>query len=142
MKNKRYIYILVGFLMLCNACLYSDNEIFYVEPIPDLPPVIDVRTNLDTIATPVVEDSLLVEYDISIQNGKLYFVEAWLPGRSIYESDTSHGSFWLYPHDVLTPGIDTLHLDIYYSSNTNSLADVTGYEALEVNLKYGILFKW
>ncbi len=142
MKKERHIHILAGFLMLCNACIYTDNEIFYVEPIPDAPPVIDVSTNLDTISDPTVEDSLLVVYDISIQNGELYFVDAWLPGRSVYESDTTHGSFWLYPHDALTPGIDTLYLDIYYSSNTNSLADIAGYEALEVNLKYGILFKW
>lgn len=122
--------------------MYSDYDQFYVEPIADDPPIITASTNLDSLANPLVDDSLEVIYDIDIQNGELYFLEARVGNFLIYDSDTTHGSFWLYPDDVNMPGIDTLSLLIYYSSNTNSLGDVLGIEYLNTSLKYAINFKW
>jgi hypothetical protein len=37
-------------------------------------------------------------------------------------------------------GVDTLQLEIYYSTNSNSLADRVGYEARAARLKYPLYF--
>jgi hypothetical protein len=142
MFRSLHILILLVTASFFHGCLYSDDEVYYVEPEADDPPIISVTTNLDTITNPTVVDSLLVLYDIDIQNGDLYFVEAAVANQVVYESDTTQGSFWLYDDHVQLPGIETLYIDIYYSSNTNSLADVVGFEALQINLEYEIDFTW
>ena len=142
MSKKIHILLLLGIIALINACLYTEAGIYEVEPIPDDPPVISVTTNLDTMNNPRLTDSLEVVYDIVIQNGDLYYVDALVGNLPVYDSDTSNGSFWLYPYHVQFPGVDTLYIDIFYSSNTNSLGDIAGVEALDVNLKYAIYFDW
>jgi len=142
MKNKKLIIFFLSIVSLNTACVYSDYGNYFVEPIADDPPIIFVSTNLDTMYQPVVSDSLEVIYEVDIQNGDVYFVDAWVGGSRVYESDTTQASFWLYPDDAQIPGIDTLWLDIYYSTNSNSLADALELEALEFNLKYAIDFIW
>jgi len=142
MFTRRLILLLIGSICMLSACTYSDFGSHLVEPIADDPPVIAATTNLDTLINPEVSDSLLVIYDIAIQNGELYYLDASVSNFQVYDSDTAQGSFWLYPDDAQLPGIDTLKLAIYYSSNSNSLADVLGIEALNLSLKYAIDFKW
>jgi len=122
------------------ACTYSEDDIYRVDPLPGDPPVVLATTNLDTINDLIAADSLEVAYEISIQNGELYFLDAWVGNNVVHESDTTSGSFWIYSLDAEIPGIDTLRLMIYYSSNTNSLADLFGIEALNLELKYAIDF--
>lgn len=125
---------------IVSACVYSDFDQYFVEPIADEPPVISTTTNLDTMYNPEVIDSLEVIYDIDIQNGELYYLDATVGNYQVYDSDTTQGSFWLFPDDAQLPGIDTLKMKIYYSSNTNSLADVLGIEALNTRIEYAINF--
>lgn len=142
MAKRIFITGIITLIALIHGCMYSDYGHYYVEPLADDPPIIVASTNLDTIYNPEVEDSLEVIYDIDIQNGELYYLDALVMERWVYDSDTTHGSFWLYPDDVQMPGIDTLIIDIGYSSNTNTLGDVLGIEAREIQLKYAIDFKW
>jgi len=140
MFTQRLIILLLGTVSLISACEYADYGHHYVDPVAGDPPVISATTNLDTLDNPVVGDSLEVIYDIAIQNGDLYYLDATVSDSWVYDSDTTQGSFWLYPNDVQIPGIDTLNLKIYYSSNTNSLGDVLGIEALTISLNYAIDF--
>ncbi len=141
MKNTILTLIVLGIVCLINGCIYSDEGAYYVDPVADDPPIVLASTNLDSIENPVVTDSLEVVYDISIQNGELYFLDVILGNKPFYDSDTAQGSFWIYASDSELPGIDTLRMDIYYSSNTNSLGDILRIEARELDLKYAIDFK-
>lgn len=142
MKNKIFIPLVLCILCLITACSYSDDGIYRVDPVPDDPPVVWATTSLDSIENPVITDSLEVEYIISIQNGELYLLFVTLGNETLYQSDTTNGSFWIYANDSELPGIDTLELNIYYSSNSNSLADKLGIEARDLGLKYAIDFNW
>jgi hypothetical protein len=140
MKSVLTIF-LAGMTVLLGSCYYNDNGVYFVDPVPGEPPVISVTTNLDTLAGPEVTDSLEVTYDVVIENGEFYLVEANVSNNWIFYSDTTHGSFWLYPGDVTYPGVDTLYLYFYYSTNSNSLADIVKLEANLIRRTYGIDFK-
>jgi hypothetical protein len=141
MKNRIFALMILGIVCLINGCIYSDDGIYRVDPVADDPPLVLASTNLDSIENPVVIDSLEVVYDISIQNGELYLLDVTLGNQFLYESDTTQGSFWIYASDSEIPGIDTLRMDIYYSSNTNSLGDILALEARDLALNYAIDFK-
>ena len=142
MFKHRYLLSWLGMAALIHGCTYSDYDHYQVEPIAGDPPLFTVTTNLDTVDLPVVKDSLKVMYEVAIQDGEFYFLEAAVGNFLVYNSDSSQGSFWLYPDDVPMPGMDTLGLLFYYSSNTNSLGDVLGIESLNTYLKYAIDFRW
>ena len=129
--------ILMG-SMLLPACFFTDSEWYRVDPVADDPPVVTVVTNLDTLVNPRVNDSLQVIYNLSIENGSFYYLDAVLADQSIYQSDTANGTFWIYPDQ--STDLDTLYMDFYHSSNTNTLADFAGYEARITRLKYAIDF--
>jgi hypothetical protein len=59
----------------------------------------------------------------------------------LFESDSLENAFWLYSGDFPFPGTDTLYLAYYYSTNSNSLADIVKVEANIVRKKYGIIFR-
>lgn len=141
MTGRRFFLALLGIAALIHGCMYSDYGHHFVEPVAGDPPVLSVATNLDTVINPEVIDSLEVIYEIDIQDGKLYYLDALVGNFLVYDSDTTRGSFWLYPDDVEIPGIDTLKLNMYYSSNTNSLGDLLGVEYLNTSLNYAIDFK-
>ena len=134
--------VVLGIVCLINACSYSDDGLYRVDPVHDDPPLVWASTNLDSMENPVITDSLEVEYDISIQNGELYVLDVAVGNKSFYQSDSTNGSFWIYAYDSELPGIDTLRMNFYYSSNTNSLADKLGIEARDLGLKYAIDFNW
>lgn len=140
MRTSFYIFITVLLLSGTSGCFYSDSEMFYVEPVAGDPPVITVSTNLDTLYNPQVNDSLEVEYLVEVSGGEFIYVYAGLAGSLIYESDTSQGAFWITPYMADSAGIDTLYMEFYYSSNTNSLADKLGYEARFKDLEFALDF--
>lgn len=139
---RKYISIFFATLLLSGlpACFYSDSNTYYVEPIQGDPPLVSVTTNLDTLYNPPVNDSLEVSYLVEIEGGEFYYIYADLAHTSVYESDSSYGSFWINSILADSSGIDTLYLELYYSSNSNSLADKVGYEALTDTMKYAIDF--
>lgn len=122
------------------ACFYSDSDTYYVEPVPGDPPLVSVWTNLDTLYNPPVNDSLEVNYLVEVEGGEFFYLYADVVQTTIFESDSSSGTFWISSMLADSSGIDTLHLEYYYSSNSNSLADKVGYEALTETLKYAIDF--
>lgn len=127
-------------LCLLGACIFTDDSLYEVDPVAGDPPVVSVITNLDTMELPRVNDSLQVIYDLSIENGQFFFMEAVVTAGTVHFSDSASGSFWIYPFQSLSNDIDTLSLEFYHSSNTNTLADLTGYEARITRLKYAIDF--
>lgn len=139
LKTVSFLIVLL-LLFLLPACFYSDTEIYFVEPVPGDPANISVSTNLDSIYNPQVNDSLEVIYTVDIEGGELYYMYAGIGSTPIYESDSTFGSFWIQSRLKDTLSVDTLLMDFYYSSNSNSLADRVGYEALVESLKIAIAF--
>lgn len=125
-------------LLSLSACFFSDSEIYEVEPVAGDPAELTMVSNLDTLYNPLVGDSLEVSYSASIVNGILYIVEAEISEQIVYSSDSLEGSFWIYPSQ--SSGLDSLFLDFYHSSNTNTLADRTGYEAQITSHSYALDF--
>lgn len=138
----RYISIIIVALLLSGleACFYSDLEMYEVEPTPDDPPVFAVSTNLDSLQNPDVNDSLEVIYRVEISGGELYYLYADVGSTQIFESDSTAGSFWILPSFADSSGIDSLYMEFYISSNSNSLADEVGYEALVEYLSIAVNF--
>lgn len=140
MKSRIHILFIALLFSGLEACFYTDSEMYYVEPIADDPPLISVSTNLDTIQNPPVNDSLEVNYQVEISGGELYYVYADIAGSTIFESDSTRGIFWITSPMADSSGIDTLYMEFYYSTNTNSLADMFGYEALVEYLNIAVDF--
>ena len=111
-----------------------------MNPVPGDPPLMTLTTSLDTLYHPPVNDSLQVNYLVDIQNGTFYYMYAVIANTTIYDSDTSMGSFWIYPELANDSGVDTLYIDLYYSTNSNSLADKIGYEAILETMKFAVNF--
>jgi hypothetical protein len=140
---KRHIYIPVVALLLSMlpACFYSDSEMYKVNPVPGDPPIVSITTSLDTLtSSPPVNDSLEVIYEVEIEGGEFYYMYAVIANNLAYESESIYGSFWVKPSMADKPGVDTLYLDFYYSSNTNSLADIVKYESLMQTLAFALDF--
>ena len=139
---KTWISIIFTVLLFSalRGCFYSDSEMYYVEPIADDPPIISLSTNLDTLHDPQVNDSLEVNYLVEVSGGEFYYVYADVAGSTVFESDSTQGSFWLTSDMVESTGVDTLFMEFYFSANTNSLADEFGYEALLEYLNLAVDF--
>jgi hypothetical protein len=139
---RNYISIFFTALLLSGlpACYYSDSNIYYVDPVAGDPPLLSVFTNLDTLYNPPVNDSLEVIYQVEIEDGEFYNVYADVGSTAVFESDSSEGSFWISPVLADSSGVDTLYMEFYYSSNSNSLGDKFGYEALTEIQKFAIDF--
>lgn len=140
MKRSIHTLIIAILLALPHSCFYSDSELYRVDPIPDDPPVFSLSTNLDTLYHPAVNDSLQVSYQVEIEGGELYYLYAVIANTAVYDSDTTRGSFWIYPKLATDSGVDTLYIDLYYSTNSNSLADQVGYEAILETMKFAVDF--
>jgi hypothetical protein len=140
MRNNITILMAVLLFTLIPACFYSDPDLYEVEPEPGDPPVISVTTNLDTLNNPPINDSLQVIYHVEIEGGELYYVYAVIASTQVFESDSIYGSFWINHSLAAETGVDTLYMDFYYSSNSNSLADAVGYEARNQPLKIAVDF--
>jgi len=140
MKSSIYTLLAVVLLVLPQSCFYSDSELYRVDPVPGNPPVFSMITNLDTLYHPAVNDSLHVSYQVEIENGDFYYMYAVIANTAVYDSDTTRGSFWIYPELATDSGEDTLYIDLYYSTNSNSLADQVGYEATLEIIKFAVDF--
>ena len=139
--KKWFLIIAAGMLLLCHSCFYTESDIYFVDVVPGEPPTFTVAINLDTIFEPTVTDSLEVFYEAEIENGEFYLVQSFVSNQVLFQSDSLQNSFWLYQDDVTYPGLDTLYCYFYYSTNTNSLADLVKAEANIVKKRYPITFK-
>jgi len=153
MKNIFQVLTAVLFTLAAAGCSYSDSDIYFVDPIPGDSATVVVSTNLDTMDRVVVTDSLLFKYRAEITGGELYATQAIVENLAIYlnvtdyDPDTIIGSyvlsdsFWIMQDLDVGTGINTLQFSIYYSSNTNSLADMIGVEASTLDLEYPIVLE-
>jgi len=132
--------ILAGIFLLYRSCFYAESDVYFVDVVPGDPPIFSVSVNLDTIVEPEVNDSLEVFYGAEIEKGEFYLAQAFVSKSVVFESDSVANSFWLFPGDVPYPGVDTLYIIFYYSTNTNSLADIVRLEANIVQRKYALQF--
>jgi len=137
MRKTLLLFTLVSLLPL-GSCYFRDKDVYEVEPVAGDPAIVSVVSNLDTMDHPPVGDSLEVFYSVSVENGDLFFMEAVVSDETFFTSDSLEASFWIYP--FLSTGIDSLFLEFYHSSNTNTLADKTGYEARITSRSYAIDF--
>jgi hypothetical protein len=138
--KKLVLIIMAGILILTRSCFYAESDVYFVDVVPGDPPVFSVAVNLDTIVEPEVVDSLEIWYGAEIENGEFYLAQAFVSNSVIFQSDSLQNSFWLYPGDVPYPGVDTLYVSFYYSTNSNSLADIVKLEANIVQRKYAVSF--
>lgn len=153
MKNFFNVLTAALFTLAATGCSYSDPDIYFADPIPGDSAIVVVSTNLDTMDRVVITDSLLFKYRAEITGGELYLTQARLEDQTLYlyvtdyDSDTIIGSyvlsdsFWIMQDLNLGTGINTLQFSIYYSSNTNSLADMMGVEASTLDLEYPIVLE-
>ncbi len=146
--------MVAAMVMLAVAgCTYTDQEIYYVEPVPSDSAVIAVTTNLDTIEQVVITDSLMFRYRAEIEGGELYFAEASIGSLILYQLATDYDpdtvtgpyittdSFWIRSDIAPDTNLYSLQFSLYYSSNTNSLADQVGIEADILNLEFDLLLE-
>jgi len=138
---RKAILVLISFTALVlSACSFTDTEFYIADPVADDPPVVSVLSNLDTLFNPKVNDSLQVIYEVSVVNGNFYFMEALVSAWTVHSSDSAYGSFWVYPSQSHETDLDTLYMDFYHSTNTNTLADRISYEASTTRQVYIIDF--
>jgi len=148
MKTAFQVLILALLILAATGCSYSDPDIYYVEPIVANPASVLVLTNLDSIDTAPVADSLLLRYRAEIEGGEMYATQATIESQAIYlrytpyNPDTISGSFivsdsfWIRQDQLADTGVSTLGFNVYYSANTNSLADIVGLEAEILELEF------
>ena len=137
--------------LLTPGCSYSDPNIYYATPVPDDSARVVVFTNLDDIDTAVIVDSLMFKYEAEIEGGELYYLEASMSNILLYQyqpeynPDTITGpyilvdSFWIPAEVAAETGLSSLLFSLYYSSNTNSLADKVQVEAAILNLNFDLM---
>jgi hypothetical protein len=70
-----------------------------------------------------------IHYNLNTFGLKIYNVEVFIDGSSIYKGDQEESSFTLYPA-YIERGYRTMSLVVTTNTNTLSLADLTGYEGL------------
>ncbi len=144
--------LLSGFLLLLGACTYTNSDFYWVDPVPGDPASIEVTTSLDSMDNPTINDTLdlLVMMDVEVTNGELYFIECFMDDIPVYDSliayendtaNTSHifrDTFEIQRTIALDSGYYSLFMYFYYSKNSNSLADIYGYEAKALEIEYDI----
>lgn len=139
--------------LLTPGCIYSDSKIYYATPVPDDSARVVVITNLDDIDTVLIIDSLMFKYEVEIEGGELYFLESSIRNILLYQylpdynPDTVTGPYiladsFLIPGEVVADtGISSMLFSLYYSSNTNSLADMVHIEADLLNLDFDLMME-
>jgi hypothetical protein len=145
---KTFPGLILIFLLVLASCSYSDPEMYYAEPVPGDSTSVVLTTSLDTVEDAVVIDSLLFSFRAEVEGGKLYFTEASMGNISLYQNDANYDpdtltesyvladSFWLSRLIPVPQGENSMFLTLYYSSNTNSLADKVGLEAFTIEEEY------
>ena len=145
--------IIITTALLLAGCTYSNSDIYYVTPQPDDSASVAVITNLDSLDPIIVSDSLLFKYSVQIEGGELYLQEASVSNLTLYQHYTDYDpdtivgpfvftdSFWIYSAMAPDTALYPMLFSVYYSSNTNSLADVLSVEADILNLEFKLLLE-
>ena len=148
----QYLFLVLLALAL-TSCSYSDDQIYYVDPVPGDSATVLLNTNLDPADTLLIVDSLLFMYSAEIEGGEIYFTEASIGNLILYQfatdydPDTISGpyvltdSFWIQSNLPLEEDLNTMFFSVFYSSNTNSLADKFRREANILELEFNLMWE-
>lgn len=136
--KRSYLGILL--LMMMYSCIYSEDEEYFKDIVPGTPPSVSLSTNLDTIDVPEVFDSLEIQYIIEIEGGELIWSQFLLEDSIVFSSDSAPNRFWLV-NNLVYSGLLKLRMEAYYNSNTGSLADILGIEALRATHYNNVWFR-
>ncbi len=136
---KKGITILL-FLVAFQSCNYVDSDVYMVDITPEITPRAIISSNLDSLDTIPVTDSLLFKYMVAIDTGQLFLTDLYLNDRILYRSDTISDSLWIYRDYVQFPGEYDLTLVAYYQSLSGSLADIIGAEFLVSDTSWILTF--
>lgn len=153
MSLRRQLLPVLILLLSVTSCEYISQDIHYVEPEAGTEPLLLPLTNLEADSVYVVRDSMLVAYEVFLNAGELYYIEASI-GNLVhyshwpsYDPDTSGtwpvaaDSFYLEDVFHLDSGLHTLYMDFYHSTNSNSLADMLSLEYEMYTLEYQIILE-
>ncbi len=117
-------------LLILSACDYSSDEIYFVEvDLSDLPEL-EISSSLDTMESVLITDSLLFEYEISIDTGKIFYTQIFFDESFIFASDSLANSVWINPDTSYNDGHYDIYMEVIYKSSTGSLADRINAEYL------------
>jgi hypothetical protein len=117
MKIRSKAILLLSLALTMGACFYSNDGIYYVEPVPGDPAIDSITTNLDHMNDPTVSDSLDLEVDYRMQiwNGEPYYVNCWIDNYSVHGLGiyySSDGTIIAYSDTVIPVESDTTHFVI------------------------------
>ena len=112
MKIHPTVILLLSLALTMGACLYSNNGIYSVEPVPGDPATVSVTTNLDTLSDPTVSDTLDLDirYKMQVENGRPYYVDCWVENLLVYQLGFYYDSDDIYiafPDTVIAVTSDT-----------------------------------
>ena len=125
---KKSAIIIAGMLLL-GACYYSNNETHFVQVEPGPEPVLNLAVNLDTLDSIRIVDSLMVEYELTVEGGELYQVDFFLDNFYIFRSDSVTNQFYINPTYLTEEGDYDLKTQVFYSTNSGTIADQFDAEA-------------
>lgn len=135
-KGITILIILVAF----RSCYYVDSDVYRVDITPEITPRAIISSNLDTLDTIFVTDSLLFKYLVDIDTGQLYLADIYLGNFHLYRSDTIEDSIWIYRNFVPFHGDYDLTLVAYYRTLSGSLADILDAEFLASDTSWTLTF--
>jgi len=115
-------------ILFLNGCMYQSTDYYYNTVVPGEEPTLTFTTSLDTLSS-AVNDSFLIAFTANVDYGRILQVDFYYMDTAlVYRSDTTTDTFWLNPFIGDTAYSDSLEVNVYYSTNTGSLADVLGGE--------------
>jgi len=126
LKNRFWV---LALLMLVNSCNYYNTDEYFVEHLPSPVPELSIHTSFDTLPYPVVVvDSILFEYKVTLDTGRVYFTYLEFQGAEGFVYDTNAARVWLKPDPLLLESTYDLNMTIAYKTTSGSLADLIDAE--------------
>ncbi len=131
--------VLTFVILLFTSCSYSSNEFYFLEiPYTGLPEIV-LSTNFDTLENVLIRDSILFEYEVSIDTGKLYIARIYLGNYYIFSSDSIRNSLWINPTYLTNDGQYEMNMELLYKTTSGSLADRIDAEFAVLDTSWNII---
>jgi hypothetical protein len=135
---KSLILILSVFLFVVSSCYYVNNDAYFVDVQRGELPNVILTTNLDTVDSIIIRDSLLFKYEISIDTGNYYLSRLYLDNYYIFVSDSIRDSLWINPTYIDSSGVYLLEMLLYYQTNSGNLADKINTEFVQKDTSWSV----
>ncbi len=134
------ISIVFAFVILFfTSCYYSSDEFYFVDiPSTELPEIV-LSTNFDTLETIIIRDSILFEYEVSIDTGRLYITRIFLSEFYIFASDSIRDSLWINPTYLTEDGQYEMNMELIYKTTSGSLSDRIDAEYAKLDTSWNVI---